>query len=95
MRSPAAMSPRARASSAAPICPRAIPPKSVPRSSIASTRASSAELEHVVGRSQPLHHRQGGAGVLGGGRGVAQVHRQVGEPGVEQRRGPRPVVGVD
>ena len=107
-------SPRAKASSAAPICPKAIPPKRAPRASIASTRSSSASASasrpsameqrtnsarswstcHPI-RPQPLHHRQRGAGVLGGGPGVAEVHRQVGEAGVELRRRPRPRVAAD
>ena len=54
-----------------------------------------AQLKHVIRGPQPLHHRQGGAGVLVGGRGVAEVHRQVGEAGVEQRRRPRALVAAD
>ncbi len=54
-----------------------------------------AQLDDVVHRPQALHHRQRGAGVILGRRGVAEVHRQVGEVGAEDRRDPRPLVAAD
>ena len=65
--------------------------EAAPRRSAQSTSSARSWTTSSIG-PQPLHHRQRGAGVLLGRRAVAEVHRQVGEAGVEDRRRPRPFV---